>query len=95
MSDNPFQDPVMTGLAGVLGTGFLAWLGQRLVGKAAIQTAVNQGFKDLMDQMRQELKAAIGERDEARRECAAHEATIEELRRTIHALEAQAAANVA
>ncbi|QNH91689.1 hypothetical protein SR18_gp038c [Caulobacter phage SR18] len=93
MSDNPLQDPVLTGLAGVLGTGFLAWLGQRLVGKAAIQTAVNQGFKELMEQMRQELKVALRERDDARAECDTHQATIEELRRTIAALRAARPAN--
>jgi len=58
-----FQNPAITGLAGVLGTGALAWLGNRLVGKAAIQTAINVSFHEVMDQMRLELKAALNQRD--------------------------------
>ena len=52
--------------ASSVGTAFLVWLGNRLVGKAAIQTAINASFKELMDQMRKELKDALSERDDAR-----------------------------
>ncbi|WCA46446.1 hypothetical protein [Caulobacter phage RapA] len=54
---------------------------------------MNQGFKELMEQMRQELKVALRERDDARAECDTHQATIEELRRTIAALRAARPAN--
>jgi len=63
MSDDLFANPALTGLAGVLGTGALAWLGNRLVGKAAIQTAINASFHEVMNQMRTELKAALNQRD--------------------------------
>lgn len=63
MSEDLFQNPALTGLAGVIGTGALAWLGNRLVGKAAIQTAINASFHEVMDQMRTELKAALRQRD--------------------------------
>jgi predicted aminopeptidase len=90
----PFNDPAVTGLAGVIGTAALAWLGQRLVGKAAIQSAValtyekqTATFKELLDQLRQELRVALNERDEARQQASERAAQIEELRRTISALE--------
>jgi hypothetical protein len=56
-------DPALVGFGSAMATAVLAWLGNRLVGKAAIQTAVNQTFheqtaifKELLDQLRQELK---------------------------------------
>lgn len=90
--DDMFQNPAATGFAGVLGTAVLAWLGQRLVGKAAIQTAINASFKEVMDQLRQELRVAIQERDAARAQAAERQAQIEELRATISALELRVAA---
>lgn len=63
MSDDLLSNPALTGLAGAIGTGALAWLGNRLVGKAAIQTAINASFHEVMDQMRTELKAALRQRD--------------------------------
>jgi hypothetical protein len=66
-------DPVAVGIGSSLGTALLAWLGQRLVGKAAIQTAVSQTyasqtaiFKELLDQLRIELKEAAAELHTAR-----------------------------
>lgn len=84
-------NPAASGLAGALGTAALAWLGQRLVGKAAIQEAINKSFHELMDQLRQELRVAIRERDEARRHLAEAEARVEELTATISALEVRIA----
>lgn len=85
-------NPAATGLAGALGTAALAWLGQRLVGKAAIQEAINASFHELMDQLRRELRVALKERDEARAKAAECEARIEELTATISALEVRVAA---
>jgi hypothetical protein len=69
VADGGFNiDPATAAIGSSIGTAFLAWLGNRLVGKAAIQTAINASFKELMDQMRQELKDALTERDEARGE---------------------------
>lgn len=76
------HDPASAGLLGVVATAALAWLGNRLVGKAAIQTAINASFKDLMDQLRQELRVALRERDTARDE-------VEALKKVIDALEAR------
>jgi hypothetical protein len=67
MADGNYTpDPAVIGVGSALGTAFLAWLGNRLVGKAAIQTAINSSFKELMDQLRQELKETAAERDAAR-----------------------------
>lgn len=44
--------------------GILLWMAQRLLGKAAVQTSLNQGFKELMEQMRTELREACHQRDE-------------------------------
>lgn len=62
--------------ASSIGTALLVWLGNRLVGKAAIQTAINASFKELMDQMRTELREALHERDEARGQVLSLEAEI-------------------
>jgi hypothetical protein len=67
VADGSFHaDPVVVGFGSALSTAFLAWLGTRLVGKAAIQSAVNQTFheqtaifKELLDQVRIELKESI------------------------------------
>lgn len=57
MADGGIQLDATTGaLAGSIGTALLAWLGNRLVGKAAIQTAINAAFKESMDQMRLDLR---------------------------------------
>lgn len=81
------HNPTVTGALGVLGTALLGWLGQRMVGKAAIQEAINASFREVMDQLRRELKVALKERDEARAKNTEHEAHIEELQRTISVLE--------
>ena len=78
MADGGLHIDAATGaLAGGVTTAFLAWLGQRLVGRAAIQTAVAVTFekqtaiwKDLVDQLRQELRETSAEREEARSEAA-------------------------
>lgn len=68
MSDPPMPPvsdvagPVMGALATVIG-GALLWLAQRLLGKAAVQQAINAGFVDLMEQNRLELKASREARD--------------------------------
>lgn len=80
-------NPTATGGMGVIATAVLGWLGTRLLGKPAIETAIRETFKELLDQLRHELRMAIRERDEARAESAERQATIEELRHTISALE--------
>lgn len=37
-------------------TGVIAWLANRVVGKASFQQAINNGFKDLLDTVRAEHK---------------------------------------
>ncbi len=37
---------------------FGLWLANRMLGKAAFQTAINSGFKDLVDQLQEERKAS-------------------------------------
>ena len=76
MADGNFGiDAPTAAIASAAVTGFLAWLGNRLVGRAAIRTAVAvefkeqiAGFKELLEQYRQALKLAVTERDEARAE---------------------------
>jgi BMFP domain-containing protein YqiC len=81
-ADGLLHDPASAGVLSAAATAALAWLGNRLVGKAAIQTAINASFKDLMDQLRQELRVALRERDTARDE-------VEALKKVIDALEAR------
>ena len=45
-----FMGPVLVALV----TGLIAWLANRVVGKAAFQQAINTGFKDLLDTIRAE-----------------------------------------
>ena len=76
MADGNFSiDAPTAAIASAAVTSFLAWLGNRLVGHAAIRTAVSVefkeqivGFKELLEQYRQALKVALAERDEARAE---------------------------
>lgn len=43
-------------------TGALGlWLANRLLGKAAFQTAINHGFKELTDQLQEERRQLMGE----------------------------------
>lgn len=84
MSEPNMHDPATVGVLATVVTAGLAWLGQRLVGKAAIQEAINRSFHELMEQLRAELRVALNERDVAR-------ATVDELRATIAVLEARTA----
>lgn len=88
------HDPVTVGIGSAVITGGLAWLGQRLVGKAAIQEAVNEGFRDLIGSLRQELRVAYRERDHARSENTELKLKIEELERLVDALELRVAGSV-
>lgn len=45
-----FMGPVLVALT----TGLIAWLANRVVGKAAFQQAINTGFKDLLGTIRAE-----------------------------------------
>jgi ribosomal protein L29 len=92
MAEPSLHDPATVSIATALATAGLAWLGQRLVGKAAIQEAINESFHELMGQLRQELREALRERDQARTVVAERDAKIEELRRTIAVLQARIAA---
>lgn len=79
MSDN-----VTTGaIAGAVGlvSAFLTWLGQAAVNRATVETAINNTVKELLEQLRQELRVAIRERDDARSD-------EEEIRRTLRIVQA-------
>lgn len=45
----------VTGVASAGLTALLVWLGQRMIGKAAFQTALNNGFAILATELRKEL----------------------------------------
>lgn len=47
-----FLAPVLVALT----TGLIAWMANRVVGKAAFQQAINTGFKGLLDSLREEHK---------------------------------------
>lgn len=65
MADAPHSEmagffaPLVAMVAAALGA-FGLWLANRMLGKAAFQTAINAGFKDLTDQL-QEERAAMRE----------------------------------
>lgn len=63
---------VVTGVIGVFGL----WLANRMLGKAAFQTAINSGFKDLTDQLQEERKAMREEMTAERVKAAAVEAQL-------------------
>jgi cation transport regulator ChaB len=53
------QHGPLTALVGLVSAGlgaFGLWLANRMLGKAAFQTAINAGFKDLTDQLQEERK---------------------------------------
>ena len=55
---------LVTAVAGSIGAvagGFFLWLAQRLMGRAAIQTAINDGFAKLVDDLQAERRALIEE----------------------------------
>lgn len=86
--DDFLSDPARAGVVGAGLTAFLAWAGNRLVGKAAIQTAVNAAFKENMEQMRTELRAAISARNQAEEERDAAKVRVRELTLKIEELQA-------
>jgi hypothetical protein len=47
----------LVGFAGATLGAFGLWLANRMLGKAAFQTAINSGFKELTDQLQEERKA--------------------------------------
>lgn len=58
-----FMGPVLVALV----TGLIAWLANRVVGKAAFQQAINTGFKGLLDTIRaehQECQDRLGKLEE-------------------------------
>lgn len=55
---------------------FGLWLAQRMLGKAAFQTAINSGFKDLTDQLQEERAAMRQEMTDERIKSAAVEAQL-------------------
>lgn len=67
--------PVLATLSAVLGA-FGLWLANRMLGKAAFQTAINAGFKDLTDQLQEERQAMLKERTEERLAWAAERAQL-------------------
>lgn len=68
------------------------WWANRVLGKAAFQTAINQGFEALTNQLQEERKELLAEIEEGRRrgrdERAALTAKINELVRTVEGLKA-------
>jgi hypothetical protein len=81
------HDPASAGLLGAVTAAALAWLGQRVIGKAALENALTATAKELLDQLRQELRVALRERDAARAESDDLRAHVAELQVTISALE--------
>lgn len=49
------------GTAGAGIGAFGLWLANRMLGKAAFQTAINSGFKELTDQLQEERQALMAE----------------------------------
>lgn len=99
MSDGlpPDSAPIWAAITGVIGAGLGAvglWLASRLMGKAAFQTAINAGFKELTDQLQEERQtyrkaldderiAWAGERAQLRGEIINLTSTIEGLKRLL------------
>lgn len=52
--------PVATLVGALLGAAGL-WFANRLLGKAAFQTAINHGFKELTDQLQEERRGLMAE----------------------------------
>lgn len=57
-----FEPPVVIGWGVGIASAILVWLAQRVLGKAAFQTAINDGFAKLTEKLqkeREELRAEI------------------------------------
>lgn len=67
--------------AGAVSGGFFVWLGQRMLGRAAVQTALNEQFKTfteaLQTELRDERRASAEERETWRQERATYRELIE------------------
>ena len=64
------------------------WLANRVVGKAAFQTAINQGFEALTNQLQEERKQLLAEIEMGRAERAELADKIADLVRTVESLKA-------
>lgn len=49
------------GTVGAVVGAFGLWVANRMLGKAAFQTAINSGFKELLDQLQEERRALMAE----------------------------------
>lgn len=90
-SDGFPTDATTVGVLASLAGAVLAWLGARLVGKAALENALTATAKELLEQLRTELRMALRERDTARADNVELRSRIEEMERTIDALELRVA----
>ena len=81
MADAPHSEvaawfaPAVAAVSAALGA-FGIWLANRMLGKAAFQTAINTGFKELTDQLQEERAAMRQELTEERVKSAAVEAQL-------------------
>lgn len=81
MSESAHQDlsawfAPMIGVATAALGAFGLWLAQRMLGKAAFQTAINSGFEKLTDQLQEERAAMREEMTQERVKSAAVEAQL-------------------
>lgn len=83
---------VLTGVASAVFGALGLWLANRLMGKAAFQTAINQGFDELTNQLQEERKQLLAEielgRARGRAERAELADKIADLVRTVEGLKA-------
>ncbi len=88
---DPAHPSLLTAIAGLFGAALGAvglWLANRLLGKAAFQTAINDGFAKLLQAQQSESESLRGELEAARVSWAAQRATFEgEIRNLVQAVE--------
>jgi len=83
---------VLTGIASAVFGALGLWWANRLMGKAAFQTAINQGFDELTNQLQEERKQLLAEIESGRARGRAERAEladkIADLVRTVEGLKA-------
>lgn len=75
LTSAPWFAPIVAVVSATLGA-FGLWLANRMLGKAAFQTAINSGFDKLTDQLQEERAALLKERNEERVAWAAERAQL-------------------
>ncbi len=79
---------VLTGVASAVFGALGLWWANRIMGKAAFQTAINQGFDALTDQLQEECKQLLAEIENGRAERAELADKTADLVRTVEGLKA-------